>query len=244
MSDCLFVSDLHLDPARPAATRAFLRLLEAEARDVATLYILGDLFEFWIGDDADDDIANSVLAALLRYTTAGHNCRVMRGNRDFLLGPGFEQRSGAKLLRDPEVIEVAGERTLITHGDLLCTDDHAYQRYRRRVNNATAQKIFLALPRRWRKGAGDIGRKRSRRHTARQSAAIMDVNQGSVSASLREHRCSRIIHGHTHRPGTHQLEVDGRPCTRIVLGDWYEQSSVLFSPQGGPLELRSGAFTN
>ena len=241
MSECLFVSDLHLDAARPAATAAFLRFLQDEASSTETLYILGDLFEFWIGDDADDALSCTVLDALREYTGRGHRCRVTRGNRDFLLGRGFEQRTGARLLPDPEVITVSGQRALVMHGDLLCVDDHAYQRYRARVNRPALQRAFLALPRRWRKAAGEFGRERSRRHKAGQSAMIMDVNPEAVTAVLREHSCDLLIHGHTHRPGRHAFDIDGRSCTRIVLGDWYQQASVLVATTS-ELELRSRAF--
>jgi UDP-2,3-diacylglucosamine hydrolase len=237
----LFISDLHLDSSRPRATAAFLRFLSHEARAVTRLHILGDLFEFWIGDDDDDPHSCAVIDALRAYTAAGHECLVMRGNRDFLLGRRFEERSGACLLPDPTVEHLFGARVIVMHGDLLCTDDHAYQRYRRRVNDPLLQRLFLALPRSWRRAAGVVGRRRSRERTAMRPAAIMDVNPGAVAAAFAAHDARILVHGHTHRPGIHQLEVNGMPRTRVVLGDWYEQGSVLAWSAAG-FELRSLAF--
>ncbi len=227
MTERLFISDLHLDPTRPRATAAFLRFLRTRARQAERLYILGDLFEFWIGDDDDASHSREVLEGIAEYTRAGHCCSVMRGNRDFLLGARFAQRTGASLLADPTVETLFGQRVLIMHGDLLCTDDHAYQRYRRTVNNPLLQTLFLALPRAWRRAAGAEGRRRSRNHTTTRPAMIMDVNPAAVSAALQAHAAGILLHGHTHRPGIHRLDIAGQAATRIVLGDWYEQGSVL-----------------
>ncbi len=241
MTESLFISDLHLDPMRPRATAAFLRFLKSDAQRARRLHILGDLFEFWIGDDDDDPHSCAVLGALRDYTTAGHECCVMRGNRDFLLGTGFEGRTGARLLGDPAVEDLFGERVLVMHGDLLCTDDHAYQQYRRRVNNPWLQRLFLSLPRAWRRAAGAEGRRRSRSHTATRPKEIMDVNPGAVVAAFSAHGVRTLLHGHTHRPGIHRLEVNGVACRRIVLGDWYEQGSALAWSAAG-FELRSLPF--
>ena len=227
MTERLFISDLHLDPSRPGATAAFLRFLQTEARQAEQLYILGDLFEFWIGDDEDASHSVEILQALAEYTRAGHHCSVMRGNRDFLLGTQFTRRTGTRLLADSTVENLFGERVLIMHGDLLCTDDRRYQRYRRIVNNRQLQALFLSLPRTWRRAAGTEGRRRSRQHTTSRPAMIMDVNPAAVTAALRQHEVRVLVHGHTHRPGIHRLGSAGQPATRIVLGDWYEQGSVL-----------------
>jgi UDP-2,3-diacylglucosamine hydrolase len=233
VTENLFISDLHLDPSRPSATAAFLRFLASDATNADQLYILGDLFEFWIGDDDDDPHSCAVLDALSAYTRGGYRCLVMRGNRDFLLGPRFEARTGAGLLADPVVVDLFGERVLVMHGDLLCTDDHAYQRYRSRVNNPFLQRLFLRLPRAWRRAAGVEGRKRSRNHATTRPTAIMDVNQEAVAAALAAHGVNTLLHGHTHRPAIHRFAANGMPCTRIVLGDWYDQGSVLnWSPAG------------
>lgn len=237
----LFISDLHLDPTRPHAIEAFLKFLQGRAREADGLYILGDLFEFWIGDDDDSAHAAAVLGAIAAYTRAGHRCSVMRGNRDFLLGRRFEQRTGAEILPDPTIETIFGQRTLIMHGDLLCTDDHAYQRYRRIVHDPVIQALFLALPRAWRRAAGREGRRRSRRHTASRPAPIMDVNAAAVAEALARHDATVLLHGHTHRPGVHDVRLEGRCATRIVLGDWYDQGNVLrWTAQGH--ELSSWPF--
>ena len=241
MTESLFISDLHLDPARPRATAAFLRFLAKEARRADRLFILGDLFEFWIGDDSDEPLAEEVLGALGEYTATGRECLVMRGNRDFLLGARFARRTGTRLLADPVVENVFGTRVLVTHGDLLCTGDRAYQRYRRIVHNPLLQRLFLALPRSGRRAAGAEGRRRSRRHTTASPASIMDVDQASVLAALQEFKVSVILHGHTHRPAVHRIETDGATATRIVLGDWYEAGSVLSWSAAG-YELRTLTF--
>lgn len=227
MTEALFISDLHLDPARPRATRAFLDFLRSTARDAGQLTILGDLFEFWIGDDEDSTHAGEILDALAGYTAAGHHLAVMRGNRDFLLGSRFAARTGATLLADPIVETMAGERTLLMHGDLLCTDDHRYQRYRRIVHNPGIQALFLALPRAWRRAAGVEGRRRSREYQTAQPAPIADVAAAAVTAALQRHAATVLIHGHTHRPAIHRVDLPGGSARRIVLGDWYEQGSVL-----------------
>jgi UDP-2,3-diacylglucosamine hydrolase len=237
VSERLFIADLHLDPSRPHATTAFLRFLERRARDAGRLYILGDLFEFWIGDDDDEPHAREVLDALHRYTAGGHQCLLMRGNRDFLFGRGIERRTGGHLLDDPTVEEIFGERVVLMHGDLLCTDDHAYHRYRRIVTNPLMHGLFLALPRSLRRAAGAVGRRRSRSYTASLRPSLMDVNAQTVTETLARHEATILLHGHTHRPGIHELQVGDRRARRIVLGDWYEQGSVLrWSAAGFALE--------
>lgn len=242
MTTTLFVSDLHLDAGRPRATAAFRDFLAGDARGASHLYILGDLFEFWIGDDDDQPLAREVTAALADYSRAGNACSVMRGNRDFLLGPRFADMTGARLLADPSVVDIGGEPVLLTHGDLLCTDDQAYQRYRKRVNDPRLQRLFRALPRSWRRAAGAEGRRRSRGYATGRPAAYMDVNAAAVAAAMRQAGVRRLVHGHTHRPAIHGFELDGQPAIRAVLGDWYEQGSVLAWSAAGP-ELRSRAFS-
>ncbi len=237
MTAIQFISDLHLDATRPAATAAFLRYLRGDARHAGTLFILGDLFEFWIGDDSNDQHSVDVLGAIREYTGTGRQCLVMRGNRDFLLGARFTQRTGADLLEEPEVREIFGARVLIMHGDLLCTDDHAYLRYRRVVQNPYIQRVFLALPRFVRRRIGTEGRRRSRNHAARTLPQIMDVNQDAVCAAIAASGASVILHGHTHRPGIHRVEMGSTSATRIVLGAWYDHGSVLtWSPTGYELK--------
>ncbi|HSY06625.1 MAG TPA: UDP-2,3-diacylglucosamine diphosphatase [Steroidobacteraceae bacterium] len=228
----LFVSDVHLDAGRAAATGQFLEFLAGEARAAQALYILGDLFEAWVGDDDREPGNEQVCQALRALAARGVACFALHGNRDFLLGAGFCQRSGCHLLPDPVIAQLEGERVLLTHGDALCTDDHAYQELRTIVRSPVWQRRFLALPRAHRELLADEVRAGSRRHTARTVPYIMDVNAAAVSAAFRAARVRRMIHGHTHRPGVHDTTVDGTPVQRIVLGAWYEQGSYLRFERG------------
>jgi len=237
----LFISDLHLDASRPAATDCFLRFLAGPAREAGALYILGDLFEAWTGDDAVGDHERSILDALGRYTASGRRCHFLPGNRDFLVGQRFAAETGAVLLPDEAVVDLDGARALLMHGDTLCTDDHAYQNYRRLVHNRAVQALYLGLPARVRYAIAGWARRRSSAANAAKMAAIMDVNPLTVADALRRHQVQLLIHGHTHRPAVHVLEVDGRRATRIVLGDWYTQGSVLAWTAAGP-DLRTLAF--
>ncbi len=234
----LFVSDVHLDTTAADATEQFLTFLREQAAQAEALYILGDLFEAWVGDDDEDAGNRRVCGALRELTAAGVACFALHGNRDFLLGAGFSERSGCRVLSDPVILELDGERVLLTHGDALCTDDHSYQELRSIVRDRTWQRRFLALPRSARELLADEARAGSRRHTARTVPDIMDVNAAAVSAAFRAARVRRIVHGHTHRPGVHQLEIDGQAAQRIVLGAWYEQGSFL-RYQHGRYELRT-----
>src|SRR5215469_12176215 len=233
----LFVSDVHLSAAAPQATEQFLAFLRAEAAGAEALYILGDLFEAWVGDDDREPANERVCAALRALTAGGVACFALHGNRDFLLGSGFCERSGCRLLADPVVAQLDGEPVLLTHGDALCTDDHSYQELRSVVRDPAWQRRFLALPRAHRELLADEARAGSRRHTARSVPDIMDVNAQAVTATFRATGVRRMIHGHTHRPGVHDLEVDGLSAQRIVLGAWYEQGSYLVY-EGGSYELR------
>ena len=234
----LFVSDVHLDSAAPQATEQFLSFLRHEAAAAEALYILGDLFEAWVGDDDEEPGNERVCRALHELTSGGVACFALHGNRDFLLGRGFCERSGCRLLTDPVILELEGERVLLTHGDALCTDDHPYQELRSIVRDRAWQQRFLSLPRAHREQLADEARAGSRRHTARTVPYIMDVNPASVGAAFRAAGVARLVHGHTHRPGVHELEVDGRPVQRIVLGAWYEQGSFL-RYERGRYELRT-----
>ena len=237
----LFVSDLHLDATRPAATECFLRFLAGTARDAGTLYILGDLFEVWTGDDAAGTHEISILDALQQYTRAGHRCAFLRGNRDFLVGAGFAARTGVTLLPDESLIEVHGERALLLHGDTLCTDDHSYQRYRRLVHVRALRALYLALSPQVRGRVAAYARGRSLAANASKPPAIMDVNSVAVADAFRRHGVQLLIHGHTHRPAVHTLDLDGKAARRVVLGAWYEQGSVLYWTDKGP-ELRQISF--
>ena len=230
----LFISDLHIDASRPAIIEQFLGFLSDEARHAEALYILGDLFESWVGDDAADPAQSAAMAGLHSLTEHGVPCFVMHGNRDFLLAAQFCRMSGARLLPDPLIVTLYGEPVLVMHGDALCTDDRAYQRLRATVREAEWQRQFLALSVASRRALAGAARAGSQAHTASLEYAITDVNAGSVALALRNSGVATLLHGHTHRPAIHALEVDGRPCTRIVLGDWYDQGSVLRWDRNGP----------
>ena len=231
MKTTLFISDLHLDENRPQIVELFKQFLRGEARRAKALYILGDLFESWIGDDEDSSLAREVANELAAVRDANVATWFMHGNRDFLLGADYAGRAGMTLLRDPTVIELDGERTLLMHGDTMCTDDVDYQRFRTLVRDPQWQTQFLSRPLADRRAFAEQARGESRRQTAMKANEIMDVNQDAVVSALREHGVDRLIHGHTHRPAVHRFSVDGRAVERIVLGDWYEQGSVLTWPR-------------
>jgi UDP-2,3-diacylglucosamine hydrolase len=226
----LFISDLHLDGTRPDITAQFLDFLEREARGAAALYILGDLFEAWIGDDDPDPDKRRVIASLRAVTNAGVKTFLIHGNRDFLIGTRFCRETGIELLADGTVIDLYGRRVLLMHGDLLCIDDHSYQRLRRIVRNPLVQFVMRRLTLRQRQRLAERMRAGSKEHIASMDIAapqIMDVNQDEVLRTLARFGVDCIIHGHTHRPAVHEIDVDGHKAVRIVLGDWYEQGSVL-----------------
>jgi UDP-2,3-diacylglucosamine hydrolase len=223
----LLVSDLHLDASRPGITRLFLEFLNGEARQAQALYVLGDLFEAWVGDDDPGEPGASVCAALKALADSGVPVFLMRGNRDFLFGPGIAARCGATLLPDPCVVDLHGRATLLMHGDLLCTDDVGYQLFRRQVRDPSWQATFLAQPLEARRAFAAKARAASREHQSGLAETIVDANPASVAGVMARHGVSRLIHGHTHRPAIHSLDLGGCPAQRIVLGDWYDQGSVL-----------------
>jgi UDP-2,3-diacylglucosamine hydrolase len=227
----LFISDLHLDETRPHIVELFTNFLAQDARRADALYILGDLFESWIGDDDDSALALRVAAATRALRDSGVPVYFMHGNRDFLLGADYAARAGMTLLADPTVIEIGGERLLLMHGDTLCTDDVDYQKFRTLVRDPQWQSQFLAKSLVERRAFAAQARGESRKHTAAAKPDIMDVNPAAVEAAMREHGVRRMIHGHTHRPATHRLNLGDQIAERIVLGDWYEQSSVLTWPR-------------
>lgn len=231
----LFISDLHLDPERPAATELFGRFLDGEARNADALYILGDLFEAWVGDD-DPSTAGAFVAGRLRtLADSGVPVSFIRGNRDFLLGEEYAKRAGMTILPDPAVVMLHGEPTLILHGDLLCTDDSAYQQFRAQTRDPRWQEQFLAQPLAARLAFAEQARTASKVRygelvASGQSETITDVTPATVREWFKRYGIHRMIHGHTHRPAIHD-EGDGN--SRIVLGDWYEQGSVLRVDAGG-----------
>jgi len=223
----LFVSDLHLDDARPHIVADFERFCAGEARQADALYVLGDLFEAYIGDDDDAALNARIADALHGAADAGVPVHFIVGNRDFLLGEDYARRCGMHLLDDGVDIDLYGTPTLILHGDVLCTDDAAYLAFRKQVRDPAWQAAFLARPLAERRAFAAQARDASRAHTSQTDMAIMDVSQSAVEHALRQTGVARMIHGHTHRPAIHDFMLDGEPAQRIVLGDWYEQGSVL-----------------
>lgn len=234
----LFISDLHLSHQRPEKIRLFERMLAHARGGVEALYILGDLFEVWVGDDDDTAPHPAILAALKAVSAGGTPLYVMRGNRDFLLGRGFESATGCRLLDDTTVADLHGRRVLLMHGDTLCTRDLAYQAFRRKVRDIGWQRRFLSKPLWVRKLVGRYARLRSCLASRGKSDYVMDVDAGAVDAAMRAQGVSLLIHGHTHRPAIHEFHIEGQPARRIVLGDWYEQDSVLVCDRDGERLLR------
>lgn len=234
MSVTLFVSDLHLSPVRPAISGLFQDFLACQARQAAALYILGDLFEYWAGDDDLTEPFNAAIcAALKQVAAAGTQLFFMPGNRDFLIGPDFARASGVRLLTEPHLVDIAGTATLLLHGDTLCSDDAAYQEFRNKVRSVAWQASFLAQPLAERKAQIAALRQESNQAKQFKSVAIMDVNPAAVAAVLRSHGYPRLIHGHTHRLARHRHQVDGHACERWVLGDWYDSGNYLHCDKTG-----------
>jgi UDP-2,3-diacylglucosamine hydrolase len=239
----LFISDLHLCPSRPQTLRQFLGFLERSTGNAAALYILGDLFEYWAGDDDRGDPFNAaVCAGLKRLSDSGTPIFFLHGNRDFLIGEDFAAASGAALLDEICMVEIGGVATLLLHGDTLCTDDIAYQNFRRQVRSCDWQRRFLEQPLATRKAQIETMRTASESEKKKKGAAIMDVNATALSVLLREHGLPpRLIHGHTHRPALHTFSVDGRPCERWVLAAWEDAPAYLSIDSAGCRSIALGA---
>ena len=216
------ISDLHLDESRPDITRAFFDFLKGPAAGAEALYILGDFFEVWIGDDDDAPLVAEVAQQLQEYAAAGTKVFLMHGNRDFLLGEAFARRCGAELLADPSLVELAGQPVLLMHGDSLCTLDQEYMAFREQARNPQWQQALLAKPLQERRQIAAQIRAVSKSMNSRKAEDIMDVTPEEVVRVMQEHQVHTLIHGHTHRPARHHLELDGEPAERIVLGDWGE----------------------
>ncbi|MGN2253719.1 UDP-2,3-diacylglucosamine diphosphatase [Frateuria sp. GZRe12] len=224
----LFIADLHLDDSRPHITDLFERYLAGdEVRQADALYILGDLVEAWIGDDDDAELPARIAGATRAVRDSGKPVYFMPGNRDFLLGRYYADRAGLTLLEDGVVHDLYGRPTLLMHGDTLCTDDVAYQAVRRQVRTPEWKANILAMPLEARRAFAAKARADSRAHTGTTMESIMDVNADAVAQAMRGAAVTRLIHGHTHRPAIHEFSLDGQNAQRIVLGDWYEQGSVL-----------------
>jgi len=227
-----FVSDLHLDVSRPDVTACFIRFLQQITGTTNALYILGDLFEVWSGDEDPTPDHRAVAAALRAFTADGTPCYLTHGNRDFLIGQRYAHESGIQLLHERTVIELGGERILLMHGDELCTDDVSYQRFRSVVRSPIVHRLFFMLPLSARRAIAD--RLRQSSVEAMKPDAITDVNATAVTTAMRTADVRILVHGHTHRPAIHRIKVDGEPALRIVLGDWYTQGSLLNWTDSGP----------
>ena len=222
-----FISDLHLDDRRPETTALLKVFLQEKATTADALYILGDLFEFWLGDDVPSKCSIDVAEALSNLANKGVPCYFMHGNRDFLVQDGYAKLAGVELLPEEHVVDLYGERVLLMHGDSLCTDDVPYQQFRTVVRNPAWQLDFLGKTPQERLQIALQARDASAEHKGNVDMNIMDVNSDEVNRAFERHDVLRMIHGHTHRPATHDLVVNGRNAQRIVLGDWYTQGSVL-----------------
>lgn len=230
----LFVSDLHLCPARPRTTQIFLRFLRETAPCAEALYILGDLFEYWLGDDDLSDPGHAeIIQALAHLAGSGVKVFLLHGNRDFLIGEVFAQAAGLCLLDDPSLIDLYGVPTLLMHGDTLCSDDIAYLAFRAKVRDASWQRAFLAQPLQQRQALIQQWREQSEQEKQHKSASLMDANPAAIAAILREYGQPRLIHGHTHRPAKHTHHVDGQTCERWVLPAWYDEGGYLCCDHGG-----------
>lgn len=223
----LFIADLHLAADRPDITAAFLRFLQDKAMQADALYILGDLFEVWIGDDNPEPLLAEVATALKTVSDNGVPVYFIHGNRDFFLRQHYANRCGMTLLAPHSVIDLYGRKTLIMHGDSLCTLDIAYQKFRKWWNQPWWQFLMLGLPLALRQYLARKARQKSAQHKKQYSSTIMDVTPDEVTRVMLSHGVNRLIHGHTHRPAVHQLELSGKSAQRYVVGDWYTQSSYL-----------------
>ena len=228
----LFASDLHLGRDRPESLASFVRLARGPARRAGAIYLLGDVFDQWLGDDDSTPPHPVVEEELRKLCDAGVRVAFSAGNHDFLVGRDFAARTGVKLLDEVTMLDLEGRRTIVTHGDQLCTADADYQAFRAHTRDPSVQRTFLALPLPERARLAAQLRHRSRELTALKPGDITDVAPDAVASLLREHRADDLIHGHTHRPATHRLVVDGRDCRRIVLADWYAGDSVLAVEDG------------
>ncbi len=224
----LFISDLHLEDQRTGATQWLVGLLRGAARQADALYILGDLYEFWIGDDVQSETAKTVATEISNLSNAGTPCYFMHGNRDFLIGKQYAGLAGFQLLPETVVVDLYGTPTLLLHGDTLCTDDLEYQAFRKQVRDPQFQGMFLAMPVEKRLSMAQNARDASKQHMGEISAEIMDVNKDEVCKAFAENQVERMIHGHTHRPAVHEYVLSaGVTGERLVLADWYQEGSYL-----------------
>jgi len=235
----LFISDLHLSPARPQKLDLFKRLLRGRARDAAGLYILGDLFDnFWVGNDDQTPPNPDILEELLAFSEANMNLFIIRGNRDLMLDTTFKNVAGCTLLPDLHVVELEGEKVLLSHGDIFCSKDIGYQRYRRFMETGFTRTVFPRLPYALRIKLSHGLRPLIKKSSIKKAKAIIDVEQATVEQSMIDHDVQHLIHGHTHRPEVHQFQLNDMPATRTVLSDWYVNDGVLVCENGERTMMR------
>ncbi len=227
MAKHLFISDLHLAPERPDIIQLFIEFMNNQAAQAESLYILGDLVEYWLGDDDAAEGLNKAFSAMKQQAENGLKIYLMHGNRDFLMGEALAQRAGCTLIQDPYIAKFNNDAVLLLHGDTLCTDDLRYQELRLMLRNPAWQTDFLSKSLAEREQMALALRKQSQQETQNKAADIMDVNDNAVNKAFKEHNVCLMIHGHTHRPAIHNTNINNKPVKRIVLGDWYSQGSVL-----------------
>ncbi|MCH8334370.1 MAG: UDP-2,3-diacylglucosamine diphosphatase [Proteobacteria bacterium] len=231
----LFISDLHLDAGLPEISKQLLIFLKDEAASADALYILGDLFESWVGDDDPNPHYATVKNALRKLVGRRVPVYFMHGNRDFAIGEKFAQETGVQILPDPHVVELYGESVLLSHGDRYCTDDVQYQTIRKMTRDPKWLAMMLKKPLRERLAFAAQARAASAAHGGAINQKIANVNQRAIERAMREANVDTMLHGHTHRPGIHRFNLDGEPASRIVLGDWFTQGSVVRWDESGPV---------
>lgn len=230
----LFISDLHLSPTRPDITQSFLQFLAQKARFATKLYVLGDLFDFWLGDDDNSEFATSIKQAFRQLTDSGVECYFQHGNRDFLVGKRFARETGIKLLPEECKIELRGSSAILLHGDTLCIDDIKYQEFRTKVHQPWLQRVFKCIPLVFRKKIVRKIQGQTRNDKSSKSLDIMDVNKNEVVRVMEKHNTNLMIHGHTHREATHQIVLaNNTQATRMVLSDWDNSAVVLIVDESG-----------
>jgi len=243
MRHTFFISDLHLEPQRPDITHCFLDFLRTEALKADALYLLGDFFEVWIGDDEQSDFHHQIIQALKTLTDTGFPVYFMHGNRDFLIGEKFLAATGCCFLKDPSVITLYEKKILLTHGDCLCIADISYQRFKKYAQNPRYSQFFLGLPLWFRLWVARKMRTLSQRHTTRISHEIMDVSQTAVIDFMQQYGVTQMIHGHTHRPKIHHFQLSNQAMCRIVLSDWHHQGGILRYNEDQKMVLMTRPFS-
>ncbi len=238
-----FISDLHLDANEPQVAEGFIRFLRAQTRQANALYILGDFFEAWIGDDTASPFEKKIIQELALATQSGLPIYFIHGNRDFLIGKQFAKETGVKILKDPSVVEIFRKKWLISHGDYLCTNDHSHMKLRKFTLNPFLQFLFLLLPSLIRRKMRDTLKSKSRQHKEIKPMKLMDINSETLKKELHQYRVTQIIHGHTHEGKIHEFTLDNASATRVVLGDWHQTAKILRCTKDGKFSLETLTLT-